>query len=252
MSHGKYKNFYSRAEAIPQLQKLLKGAEEIVTLSIHPGLVEDIEDELTAALDRDVLVLLLLGGEGVPDEDGDRTFPATVVRHWEPIDELLTTCVVDYYRGVVTDLRLDRPRGDEGRVLVFTDRFLGDAILTNTLANHWYNGHEVYRADPRPLPQEYDSFFYAIIDAAQHLQAGRDLHARVTATVVEESIEQTTVEGPVTNVRQSLVYPMTSAFPSENSLFVDTADGVVSVGGPSAAIEDTRAVKLELFEGELR
>lgn len=78
-------------------QTLIEETEELITQAVPLGLRGGSKRGLTAAMERDVFVSLLLGGEVESDADLDDV-PASVVRYREPNGELLTTWVVDYYQ----------------------------------------------------------------------------------------------------------------------------------------------------------
>lgn len=247
MSDVRYRNLTDRGEAIAALREQLAGAEEIVAMSAPAALVDELADDLEAVLDRGVLVLLLVGGEAL-EPARDRTYPATLVRHWEPAADYVTSIVVDYHSGMLTEAELHDPDGREGRALLYHDRFIGDLQLNTLTIAWWQRSPEIYATDPTPLPAPHDSYLYAVIDAAKYLRDGHSLAARIEGVATADG-EPMTVEGQVVNVRQNIVSPSTNAFPLEQSIFVaDDSGDVVSVGGPSAQVEDIRARHVELYE----
>lgn len=241
-----YRNVAERSEMVAELRGLAETAEDIYAFQGPSDLVPELEAALDAAHERGVLVFLLLASDS-PDDLTDESYPATAVRQWNPQGPVVTSTMVDYVSGFVTDAQFDAYEGD-GRGLVYRDRYFGGMHLTSLILNYWREGREVFTADPEPLPREYDSFYHAVIDTAKHLRADRDLYARVRGTRKRDD-DAETVTGPVNNVRQNIIYPITNSMPSENSLFLDTEAGELSVGGPSSELEDIRAEHIELFEG---
>jgi len=246
MAEERYRNVHDREAAIEALRDLLAGAEEVVAFSAPVALVDELAADLEAALDRGVLVLLLVGGEPLESARG-RSYPATLVRHWEPAANYVTSIVVDYHSGMLTEAQLHDSEGRSGRALVYHDRFLGDLQLNTLTIAWWQRSPEIFATKPTPLPVTHESFFYAVIDAAKYLRDDHDVAARVEGVTTAEG-EPTSVDGQLVNVRQNLVSPSTSSFPLEQSLFVAAGDRIVSVGGPSAQVEDLRAERVELHE----
>ncbi|RQG91020.1 TrmB family transcriptional regulator sugar-binding domain-containing protein [Natrarchaeobius chitinivorans] len=250
MGTQSYENVYSREKALSKLRGQIRTSEEIVALAAPVELVPEIEDVLADAIDRGVLVLLLLASNNLSYEDvAEREFPATIVRYWEQHGANVTSSMVDYHSGLVTVSQLHDPDADVGRTLTYDDEFFGNMQLTSLVVNFWRRGDEIYAADPRPLPHTYDSFFYAVVDAAKRLRDRHDLYATVEVAG-ENRAYGDVVDGPVINVRQNIVFPMTNSFPSENNIFVESDHGVVSVGGPSGTVEDIGASAVKLYEGE--
>ncbi|RQH01923.1 TrmB family transcriptional regulator sugar-binding domain-containing protein [Natrarchaeobius oligotrophus] len=245
-----YENFYARGAALSKLREQIRDSEEIVALAAPVELIREIEDVLWDALDRGVLVLLLLASDELTYEDvTTREFPATIVRYWEPRGIVVTSGMIDYHSGLITVSPLYDPDAEVGRTFAYHDEFFGNMQLTSLVVNFWRRGDEVYAADPRPLPHTYDSFFYAVIDAAKRLRDRHDLYATVSITDGSDRYGDS-IDGPVINVRQNIVYPMTNSFPAENSMFVECERGVVSIGGPSATVEDVGASAVKLYEGD--
>jgi len=247
MTERVYRNLADPQRAMARLRELVEDAEELVVVSAPTPLVDELAPELERALDRGVLVLLLVGGDATIETARDRTYPATLVRYWESVADFVVSALVDYDRGLVSMAELHDPEGAAGRALVYRDGFIGDMQFNTIVIARWQQSPEIYARESPALPRAYESLFEAVIDGARHLREGRPLAARVAghATTTDEQIE---IEGPVVNVRQNLVSPSTNTFPIEQSLVVDTGERVYTVGGPSAQIEDLRADRVELYE----
>lgn len=245
MAEQYYRNVEDPVEAVAVLRDLLADAEELIVLSAEFPLVEELADTLTAALESDVLVLLLVGGESL-EAAREREYPATLARHWERPVDFVTAAVVDYHTGFFTMASLRDPESAEGRALRYRDRFFGDLQLNTMLSAWWQRCPELYAAEPTPLPVTHESFFYAIIDAARYLRADEPVAARIEGEATESG-EPVTVEGEVINVRQSIISPATNSFPIEQSIYLSTRDGVRSVGSTSAQVEDVRAERAEFY-----
>ncbi|RQG86910.1 hypothetical protein EA462_14720 [Natrarchaeobius halalkaliphilus] len=246
-----YENVYSRERALSELREQIHESREIVALAAPIELIPQIEDVLTEAVDRGVLVLLLLASDDLSyEEAAQRAFPATIVRYWEPQGVNVTSAMVDYHSGLVTISQLHDSDADVGRTLIYADEFFGNMQLTSLVVNFWRRGDEIYADDPLPLPHTYDSFFYAIIDAAKRLRDRHDLYATVSVVGGHPEYGEV-IGGPVINVRQNIVFPMTNSFPAENNMFVESNHGTVSVGGPSGTVEDIGASAVKLYEGDV-
>jgi hypothetical protein len=242
-----YRNVSTKQEMLSELRELAETAEDIYAFQGPSEFVPELEEAFEDAHNRGVLVLLLLADDD-PDSLTDRSYPATAVRQWNPQGRTVTSAMVDYVSGFVTDLH---PGGVEnydggGRALIYHDRYFGGMHLTSLILNYWREGREVFTADPEPLPREYESFYHAVIDTAKHLRDDQDLYARIRGRRKPED-DCETFTGPVVNVRQNIIYPITNSMPSENSLFLESDAGQVSVGGPSSEIEDLRAEDVTLL-----
>lgn len=229
--------------ALDALRETIDRAEQGLTLSLPLSVLPAVEDRLVAAIDRDVLVLLLLvdaGPADAPDVEG----LATVVRRYGSDGPFL--CTADYRHGVTGhSWVLTREEFGDKRVTAFTNRNLAHALFGEFLGNYWPLAREVYTAPRDALPRRYTEFRRAVLQAALHLRE-RD-HVTATATVSDGMGGATdTVTGPVTTVRQSMVYPITSSFPVESTLVLRVDGERVSVGGEGAYLEDHEADAVEL------
>jgi len=105
----------SRVTVIKRIRSLLADADSEVTLSIAAGHLPEIRDSLVEAVDRGVLVLLIVSGaDEVPDDiDEGLDGVASVVRTWRAAMPTLLT--VDSAAGVVAPPELlrrsNRPAG---------------------------------------------------------------------------------------------------------------------------------------------
>ncbi|WP_281194850.1 TrmB family transcriptional regulator sugar-binding domain-containing protein [Halorubrum sp. F4] len=249
----------SRVTVIKRIRSLLEDADAELTLSIPVKHLATVRDALAAALDRGVLVLLVVTdvedaaevrdvlGDAEGADPMDLEALASVVRTWgEAMPTMLT---VDSARGLVAPPELLRRSDSDRQAIVFAQAQLAPVIVGAFMGNYWPAAAEVARAEPAPLPVEYDDFRQVVFEATLHLRAGRTIRATVAGRRIDEGAEPVEVTGRVRSVKQAMVEPTNNEFPVENSLTVETEDGVVSVGGRDAFVEDVEA-ELTRLEAE--
>ncbi len=231
----------SRATVLKRIRSLVANAEREVILSIPAAHLPDLRDALADAVDRGVLVLLIVSDAGsTPDVAGI----ASVARSWSA--GMPTLLTVDSAVGVVAPPEMVRRADSDRQAIVFAQEQLAPVIAGSFLGNYWPAAEEVATADPEPLPAEYDDFRKAVLQTTLHLRAGTPLRATVGGRIADDDapVELT---GEVVDVDQGMVEPASNEFPVQHSLVVETEDGRVSVGGPGAFVEDVEAdlVRLE-------
>ncbi|WP_128904254.1 TrmB family transcriptional regulator [Halorubrum amylolyticum] len=240
----------SRATVIKRVRSLLADADDEVTLSITAGHLPEVRDSLVEAVDRGVLVLLIVsdaGGEPA-DVEGGLDGVASVVRTWsEAMPTLLT---VDSAAGVVVPPELLRRSDTDRQAIHFSQEQLAPVIVGSFLGNYWPAANEVATAAPAPLPIEYANFRHTVLQATLRLRAEEPPRVTVGGrwTDDDESVE---ISGRVVEAKQGMVEPTTNEFPVEHSLVVETDDGeTVTVGGQGAFVEDVEAdlVRIEADE----
>ncbi len=237
----------SRVTVLKRIRGLIEEAEDELTLSLPASLLDDFRGALSDAVDRGVLVLLILSDAGTESTTVETTAVdgvASVVRRWrEAMPTLLT---VDSAVGVVAPAELLGRSGSDRQAIVFAQVQLAPVIAGSFLGNYWPAASEIHVAKPAPLPAEYVNFRQAAFQATLHRRAGATLRATVAGrdTAADEPVE---VTGEVREVRQSLVEPTNNEFPVQHSIVIGTDDGPVAVGGRGAFVEDVEAdlVRLE-------
>lgn len=233
----------SRATVLKRISTLLGHAEREVTLSIPHRLVGEVENELTAVLERDVLVLLLVTGVS-PDADTDFNGLASVARAWEqPVPTMLT---IDHAMGLIAPDKMLSQSDSSDRAIVFEQEQLGPVIVGSFLGNYFPMATEMYVTEPVELPTTFQSFRHAVVQASLHLRADNPIRARITGCDRHDENAPTELDGDLINVHQSLLEPQTSSFPVESTLIVETDDETYSVGGEGAFVEDVEASVVEL------
>lgn len=229
----------SRETALKRLRGAISQAKREIVLAVPEHVYPAIESALRAAVERDVLVLLLVGEMKDSNGDGDRfAGAADVVRYW---DESLTFLYVrDDESAMIGDPRLvSGTHADEDGVVV-SQRNLAGSILGLYLSGYWPASTELFVTDPLPLPQRFEWFRRALFHATLLHQTGTDLRASI------ETESGTTISGPVSQIRQALIEPATNEFSLEASLSIETDDGEVSIGGRGSFVEDYEAKSVTL------
>ncbi|WP_018256256.1 TrmB family transcriptional regulator [Halomicrobium katesii] len=233
----------SRETALKRIESAISAARQELLLAVPEHVFPEIESELRTAVDSDVVVFLLIGGMDEVDGDGSEFAGiADVVRYWEESLPLVYT--VDDASAMIGDSTIVSGTHTDDVAVTVSEPQLSGSILGMYFSAYWPAATELYVTDPDPLPRSYDWFRQATLHATVHEQAGVDLHAEV------ETESGTTVSGPVTEIRQAFIEPTTNDFTLENSFFIDTGDGIVSVGGKGSFIEDyqSRSVRLRRLD----
>lgn len=233
----------SRATVIKRLVELVGRADSEVTLAVPYTLVDEVADELRAAVDRGVLVLLVVTGVG-PADDLTLSGLASVARAWE--EPMPTVLTVDQETGVVAPTEMLTRSNSAAQAIVFAQEQLGPVLVGSFLGNYWPMAAETYTCDPDELPATYDDFRHGILQATLHVRSGNDVVARVTGRTVHVEDGPVELSGTVVDIRQGLLEPATNSFPVENTLVVETDDGTYTVGGRGAFVEDFEAETVEL------
>ncbi|WP_248904101.1 TrmB family transcriptional regulator [Halocatena marina] len=239
----------SRVTVLKRIQQLLSRATEEVTLSVPVSLLPKIEDELRATVDRGVLVLLLVTREDLEDGQIDQFDDiASAVRVWEELAPVLLT--IDRQQGIVAPNEMLMRANTGKQAIVVAQQQLVPVFVGSFLGNYWPMADEVCVTESASLPHRYDGFRQAVLHAELHRRAGQPLVAQIQARSTDSNDDYHDITGPIVEIRQSLTQPATNSFPVENALVVETDDGLVSVGGPGAFIEEYEAGEITLVAGE--
>lgn len=247
-----------RASTLEQIAALIEGATEEVALSVPAAALDELEEELRDAVDRGVLVVLLVSGdekltaarfEGI----------ANVARIWSKEAPLLAT--IDYQWGVMAPSAILTDTESDGGI-VLEHRQLTFVLMGSFFGNYWRLATQVFAADPAPLPRTYTNIRQAVFQASLLLDADTDTDVHVTAEARPVGVEAfDTVEGRLVDVRQSLLEPVRESFAIENALILercpagddsedDTEGERITLGGMGAFVEEfrTRSVTLSALE----
>lgn len=231
----------SKITLIKRIRSLISEASSEIVLSIPANYVEKFADELQAAVDRGVLVVLLITNDVEPPAmDG----LASVARRWEEV--MSTILAIDSERGVFAPAELMLQSETSRQGIVFAQDQLGPLIVGSFFGNYWPVARELYVAEPAPLPETYQTFRQACLHAELHNRNGATLTAKVAGRLTKSAEDQVVRTGTVTDVSQGLLKPLNNRFPVENSLVIDTGEQEVTVGGQGAFVEDIEADEITL------
>jgi len=223
----------SQRKVLKHLKRDMEAAEQEMLVSVPEHVVPEIEDDLRAALDRGVFVLLIVGEVDDMEAAADRFDGlGNAVRCWD--EEMAYAYAADDERAMIGSPDVfDGAYFQEGVVWV-SEWGLSGAVVATFLAAYWPFPVEVSLADPADLPATFDWIRAATFTARRHRMAGTEIRAEVDTVSGEQ------ISGRVAEVRQSLIEPSTNEFTLENNLIVETGAGTVSVGGPGGYLEDYR------------
>ena len=233
----------SRETVRKRIRELIKSSDSEVTLSLPVDRLSFVESELRDALDRGVLVMLLLTEthELPPVAEG----LASVTRIWqEPMPAMLTT---DDRVGLVAPAEMLESSHTETQAIVFSHPRLGPVIVGSFVGNYWPVGTEVAVADPLALPITETDFRKVVVQATLLLQSDIELTAQIDGRWIDTS-DSADVAGRVVDTKQGIVEPTNSRFPIEASLTLERDGEQFTVGGEGAFIEDIEAEEVTLRE----
>jgi len=234
----------SRETVRKRIRELVANSDSEVTLSLPADRLSFVADELRKALDRGVLVLLLVTETDELPEVAEEL--ASIVRIWqEPMPAMLTA---DDRVGLVAPAEMLASSHTETQAIVFTHPQLGPVIVGSFVGNYWPVATEVAVADPLALPITETDFRKAVVQATLQLRADTDLVAEIDGRWVDTS-DPVDLAGHVVTTVQGIVEPTNSRFPIEASLTLETDGTQVTVGGEGAFIEDIEAERVTLCEG---
>ncbi|GAB3026503.1 TrmB family transcriptional regulator sugar-binding domain-containing protein [Natronobiforma cellulositropha] len=229
-----------REVLLERLATLIDEAEEEVALSAPVAVFDHLESHLRAALERGVLVIVLVTDN---DDLAASRFEgvASVARLWSKTAPLLAT--VDYRWGVMAPHGMLTGAGGDG-ALVLEQRDLAFLLMGSFFGNYWRIATQAYTSEPAPLPATYTNIRQAVFQATLHVQADDDV--RVTAEAKPVGVDTyDTVEGRLADVRQSILEPVFESFAIENALILeretDDVEGErITLGGSGAFVEEFR------------
>lgn len=235
----------SRVTVLKHVSRLIREAEEEVILSLPYAQLPEVEPELRAAVDRGVLVLLVVTGVD-PNEEGlddELAGLGSVVRAWRAPTPLIVAA--DRARSVLApSAMIARANSGKQGISLVQDQ-LTPVMVGSFFGNYWPTAEQVVVTGPRPLPGTYRDFRHAVFQATLHLRTGTEVVATVRGRAVDGG-EVSEVTGRVVEVRQGLLAPVNNTFPVENALVVETDSGRYSVGGVGAFVEDFEADEVTL------
>lgn len=242
----RYEVIKSNSTVRNRISRLLREAENEVSLSVHASIVSDLADDLRSAVDRGVLTLVLVndddGADGVDRDRFDGL--GSAVRVWDHTGPMILS--VDRTHGLFSPPEVVVGPPTDQQAIGFTEDRLSPALVGSFLGNYWPLATEVYVEGPSDPPVTYDRFRHAVLDATLHRCRDRELIAEVSVRPSRSSEPFETRRGRVTAVRQGLVEPTTNEIPIENALVLDDGTEEFTVGGPGAIMETYEAERVTL------
>lgn len=235
----------SRKTALKRLRSAISQAQREVIVAIPEHVYPEIEPELQAAVERDLLVFLLIQDIDRSEETRSRfAGSADVVRFWDESIVFLYAMDIDSANqsALIGDADLSSGTHDIGDGVAVTQRHLTGSIHGGFFSAYWPAGTEVFITDPDPLPRTFKWFRQATFHAMLHQKEGTDLLAEIETDSGEK------ISGIVSQVRQAFVEPTTNDYTLETSFYLKTDGGEVSVGGPNSIIEEYEATSVTLQE----
>lgn len=233
----------SRVTVMKRIRTLVAAAEEEIILSVSDDVLSEVADELRAAVDRGVLVLLVVTSvdrDATPSLDG----LATVARTWR--ESMPTMVAADRASSLLAPAEMSSRSNTGGRAITFTQEYLAPVMVGSFFGNYWPSAEQSYVAEPDDELGSYTDFRHAVLEATLHLRAGTELHAHVRGRTAGSDRDAEELDGRVVEVRQGMVAPVNNSFPVENSLVIETQSGTFSVGGEGAFVEDFESEVVEL------
>ncbi|WEL17621.1 MULTISPECIES: TrmB family transcriptional regulator [unclassified Halorhabdus] len=240
----------SRVTVVKRIGEYIDDAEQRVALSIPYSTLPQVVEELQAAVDRGVFVLLLVtdvDSDPADFTEYDRPI-ASVVRSWNvPIPVMLA---VDHELGIISSSEMMTVANSDERAISLVQDRIVPTLFGSFLANFWSSADQQYVIDAASLPGTYESIEQAVFQATLHLRNDTAITARVEATPAASETDTETVTGRVVATRQGVVDPITNEFPIEHTLVLETDEGRTTVGGHGAFLEEyaARTVTLEAAE----
>jgi len=233
----------SRVTVVKRLSEYLAKAEEEVMLSVPQAYLPEVADELRAAVDRGVMVLLIVSGaDGIGE--ADLAGRASVARAHGPEMPIILT--IDGTFGLVVPGEMIIRSNSDQRAIAFAQRQVVPIISGSFLGNYWPTAEQRYVAEPLSLPATYRNFRAAVLQAMLRLRDGDTVTCEASVQPVQADDEPGTIEGTVVDTRQGLVEPQTNEYPIEHTLVVETDAGTVTVGGQGSFLEDYETDEVHL------
>ncbi|WP_135364864.1 TrmB family transcriptional regulator [Halosimplex halophilum] len=232
-------------EVVRSRRTVERRAERFLADATHEAFVvvpatafASVRDAMAAAVDRGVFVYCMLlapDTDVVADAVDDFGRYAHVVRTWEARPQVFV--LRDARAGLVGSHGVLTGRHGDEYAVTFGQPEVANGFYGNMVSNVWPMGQVRHVSEPPELPATFEYFRNGVTTAAQHLAADRELVADLTVADTGGDHELDFEGVPVREASQTLVPPVTSSFPVENALVVETDSGPVSVGGDSPGFD---------------
>lgn len=217
----------------------VREADWWLSLSLLPDVYTALEEEIRAAVDRNVTVRLLIQSDDGGSPVDDLTFPEELFVRHRPSADRLVAADREYgvFQGVASPA-VTRP------YLVTRDENL--VVMFQRYSEQFWAGSEEVQ-DGRDGPTRYLTPWHAIVDFRAHLDAGAEFETYVEGIETETGREGTW-EGRLTEYTLSATEgtDVSIALPQVVSFTLETDEEMLTVGGWDATLEDIAAYGLEV------
>jgi len=227
----------SRSTILRYLEEVITGADYELLLSLSPDLLDRFEEELIEQHENGVAIELLLSpAREVPDADEfDYLDVASTVRARRGITTPIVAVGDGEFSVYATQEAL---HGDRDRYGVIFNRselgFLVSGFLNTVL---WTTAETIVEdGDDRPFPRRYATIRRCISDLQR--ADGEEFYAAIEGRDVVTG-EREIVQGRIDDATFGSAR-------QKATLLVETAEGVVEVGGQVAALEDVEAHEIRI------
>lgn len=239
----------SRSTVINKIEEIIDTAEDQLAISLPAVVVPTLSDNLRAAVDRGVFVLLLV----FEDQSQTGTDPLAdvslegighAIRYRDSNLPILLS--VDMEAALVASRGVITQPDSPVNALFLGQSYMETVVFSSFSDSLWVNSEEIFVTDPHDLPHTYTNIRRAAIDATIYRERGRVIRAEIEGRPTDRPESVVNVAGEVTEVRQRHVNPTTDPRPRQCCLCVQTDAGTVTVGNHDAFFEDYRAYKTTL------
>ena len=231
----------SRVTVLKRVRSFIDEADSELILSVPADLLDDLDDELRAARDRGVLVVLLVSG--TTELARETTDIASVTRVWR--EQMPTMLTADHRVGVVAPIGMLSSAHSDTQAIVFAQKHLGPVVVASFFGNYWPVAHETSVADPAELPVSYENFRHAILQTTLWLRADAGLAVEIQGRTTADG-EPVDLTASIVSVTQGLIEPTNNSFPVEHSLSIESGGETYTVGGYGAFLETIEADRVRL------
>lgn len=236
----------SRAAVERRLGGFVESADEEISLSLPGDMIDQVADELAAAVDRGVLVMLVLTGTESSDLDSNDALEGVASIARVRRNRVPTILTVDKTYGLLAPVEMLAHQNTDVHAISLAQPQLVPVLSGSFLGNYWPMADLAHVEEPCDLPATFRAFRPAVFQAELHVRNDADLLASVEARPVFEDGDYRTLDGRITSIRQSIVPPANNSFPVQNTLVLDTGGESITIGGPGAFVEEYEAREVVL------
>ncbi|WP_324761044.1 TrmB family transcriptional regulator sugar-binding domain-containing protein [Haloarcula sp. GH36] len=236
----------SRQTLKKQMRSIINESSKSILMMMPVTHLSDFADALRQAVEDGVFVLLVLHGEISEVTSTNLQSIASAVRFFYDTSGVLL--VADGKQGIVGSANLLNWGQTDRNCISLTNRFNTVLIGGAFMSVIWQPAHEVLIPTADQLPNRYNSWLAAVLNATIHLRCGNSIAAQVSGYYTGSSKRETeTISGEIIETTQNILYPQDGGFGTKNSLLIDTGETTVSVGSEGAYVEDFASTTITLY-----